>query len=252
MAEHPFVERAQPPAGPPHPVAERQTVEPDPLPLVDLGLPIQRLVIGEFADQHVGDQGLGGEPAIDRTGRCRRLHDWGVAGATGLARPTEHLHPEERRHDVEHPAHRLADLMQRPAAAGTGLVVAIHHHLDLRQALRQLVHGTLAPPARGCRRVRGVRRHRGLRRSRCGGFGLLEILDRQRQLVGIDLLGARPEPVPLELSDQQMELVDLRAQAGDLARGVGNQLAQRNRIVGQGGKFDRHLARITDIASLRQ
>ncbi|HZD91808.1 MAG TPA: hypothetical protein VE224_17030 [Pseudolabrys sp.] len=146
-------------------------------------------------------------------------------------------------------------MMQRAAAAGTLPVLEIDHDLDLRQALRQLPESALPPLARG--RVRG--RRAGLRRRIAGGLGLFEILERQRQLIGIQLFGALAEAMPLQLRDQQMQLVDLgpqiligAAQAGILERRVADQVTQNAWVIGKIGRIDRHAESIANSRSGRQ
>ena len=104
---------------------------------VDLGLPVERQVIGVFGDQHLGDRRLGRQAALDQPRRRGRLHHDVLASPAGVFGPAHDQHPELRRHDVEALAHVLADPMQRAPAAGAGMIVDIDHHLDARQMCRQ-------------------------------------------------------------------------------------------------------------------
>ena len=115
------------------PIGQRRTVEFDALAGIDLSLPIQRKMIGIFGDKHLRYRGLGGQSALDKPGRRRRLHQ----------------PPELCRHDVEPFADILADPMQRLATARTGIVVDVGHHLDARQVLgkRSSVHPALGGSA---------------------------------------------------------------------------------------------------------
>ncbi len=90
-----------------------------------------------MVDQDLRDQRLGRHPAIDRPIRRRRLDDGALAGAAAIARPADHLHPVLRRDDVKHLRPVFADDVQRPAAAGAGLVLDVDHDLDPRQVRRQ-------------------------------------------------------------------------------------------------------------------
>ena len=90
--------------------------------------------------------------------------------------------------------------------------------------------------------------------------GLLQILDPEQQLIGVQLLGAAAELMAQQTLDQQVQLVDLGIallhrilQDGVLLLGRGNHLAQqvlqRCRVVGQGGEVDLHANSIADAAA---
>ena len=113
--------------------------------------------------------------------------------------------------------------MQRAAAAETGFVIQIDDHLDLRQACRQITEIALTTFARGfvgsrllCPRLPCHRIDHGVSSGIPGALGLLEILNGQRQLIGIELFGTAAEPVTIEFGDQQVQFVDLGTQAGNL------------------------------------
>jgi len=86
------------------------------------------------------------------------------------------------------------------------------------------------------------------------GHHRLEPFQRQLELIGAELLGAPSEPVPLQLSDQEPQPLDLgvttldpgtrRVQLGTLALELGGETAQRHpqegRIVGQPVEIERH------------
>ena len=84
----------------------------------------------------MGEQGRGGEALGDRPLRGRRLMD-GPAGPAAIARPADADDPQPRRDMVEHLADRLADQVQRAAAAGAGLVLEIEPDVLARQVRRQ-------------------------------------------------------------------------------------------------------------------
>ena len=67
------------PCGPPDPVCKGRSIQLDALPSIDLRLPIKRQVIGILGNQHLGDQGFGGDAAFDNTSRCRGLDDRALA-----------------------------------------------------------------------------------------------------------------------------------------------------------------------------
>ena len=94
---------------------------------------------------------------------------------------------------------------QAAATAGASLVLDIGQDLDPRQVCRQ---GTqVASPNSGRRRGAVPRSHLLLRRfSRSDG--LLEVLQAELQLVGVELLRAAAEPAALQLPDQELQLLD--------------------------------------------
>ena len=199
-------QRLQPPAGPADPVAERGAVQVDPLPGEDPGLAVQGQEIGVLGHQHVREQGFGRHPARDRPFGSRRLHHRLLAGPAGVAGAPDHLHPQLGRHDVEHLLPALADDVQGPAAAGAALVLDIEQQLDPRQVRRQ--GAQVASPDPGRPRGAVPCRHPVLRRlgGRCG---LLEVLQAELELVGVELLRAPAELPTLELPDQEPQLLDL-------------------------------------------
>ena len=199
-------QRLQPPAGPPHPVAQRGAVELDPLPGEDPGLAVQGQEIGVLGHQHVREQRLGRHPAGDRPLRGGGLHHRLLAGPAAVAGAADHPHPQLGRDDVEHLARVLADDVQGPAAAGAALV------LDVDQRPRPAAGAPAGRP--GC--VAGPGRPRGaapcrhlLLRRLGGGRGLLEVLQAELQLVGVELLRAPAELATLQLPDQEPQLLDL-------------------------------------------
>ena len=172
------------------PVRERRAVELDALAGQDLALPVERQVVGVFADQDVGHQGLGRQPALDQSRRCRRLHHRAFAGAAAIFRPAGDDHLELRRDDVEALRDVLADPVQRAATAGTDLLGRLDHDLFAWQVLRQ--RAAIDTPLLAARRLQ---RRVGLLFLHLGfGERLLEVLEGQLQLIAMDrLLGAPAE-----------------------------------------------------------
>jgi hypothetical protein len=89
---------------------------------------------------------------------------------------------------------------------------------------------------------------------------LLQILDPEQQLIGVQLLGAAAELVAQQTLDQQVQLVDLGIallhrllQDGVLLFGRGEHVAphllQRCGVVGQGGEVDWHANSIARAAA---
>jgi hypothetical protein len=91
---------------------------------------------------------------------------------------------------IEHLARVLADQVQAAAAAGAALVLDVDQDLDPRQVRRQ---GTqVASPNPGCTRGAAPCSHFLL--GRLGSRrGLLEVLEAELELVGIELLRAPAE-----------------------------------------------------------
>jgi hypothetical protein len=163
-------------------------------------------MVREFCHQHVRQQGLGGHPAGDRPLGSGSLHHHFRAGPAAVAGAADHLHPQLGGDEVEHLAHVFADRVQRPAAAGAALVLDIDQGLDPRQVRRQAAQAASAGP----RRPRSIATPRsGLLRRLGGRRGLLEVLQAELQLVGVELLRAPAELAALQLPDQEPQLLDL-------------------------------------------
>jgi hypothetical protein len=174
------------------PVGQCRTVEPDALPGVDLGLPVQRQVIGVLGDQYLRDQRLGRNAALDDPCLRRGLDDRALAGAATVARPARDQYPEGGRHDVEPLGHILADPVERTAAAGAVFVLDIDSLFDPLEMRGQRTPVGLA----------GTIAARPTRLRFAGGFGLgqrcLDIFEPELQLVGIELLGTGAEAMAHE------------------------------------------------------
>ena len=137
LLQQPLVQRAQQEGGAAGPVREGRAVEVDALAGVDLGLAIERQVIGVLGDHDVGDRRLGRQAALDQARRRRRLDHHVLAGAAGVLGPAHHQHPELGRDDVQPFGDVLADQVQRARAARAGLVLDVDDALDPRQMRRQ-------------------------------------------------------------------------------------------------------------------
>ena len=112
--QHQLVQRRQPPAGAPDPVAQGRAIQRDPLAAEDLRLAIQRQMVAVLVDQDMRQQCLGRHAAVDwpLAGGC--LHDRRLAGATAIARPTGHADPEVGGDIVQHLRAVFADQVQTP------------------------------------------------------------------------------------------------------------------------------------------
>ena len=175
--------------GAPDPVGQRRAVEDDTLAGEDLRLAVERQVVGVFGDEHLRDQRVGGQTALDQPGRC-------LAGAAGVARPADHQHPELHRHHVEALGHVLADLVQGARAARAGGAVDVDEGLDPRQVGGQCpaVGAALGSPGRLLGRL-------GLLGGVARGLDLLGLLQPEQELVFGQALGTASEAVALHRQD---------------------------------------------------
>ena len=172
------MQRAQVEGGMLNPVRQRRSIESDALAGIDLGLPVERQMIGIFGHQNLGDRGLGRQAALDQPGRSLGLHDTILAGTTGVFGTPGNDNAELRRHHVQPLALVFTDPMQFALAAGAGLVVDVDDDLDPRQMRRQCpaVDAALARPFRPT--FRGGLVLTGLGRGR----DLLDVLEAQQHL----------------------------------------------------------------------
>src|SRR5215203_2382719 len=123
--------------------------------------------------------------ARDRALRGRGLHHRLLTGPAGVARSADHLHPQLGGDEVEHLARVLADQVQAAAAARAALVLDIDQGLDPRQVSRQSAQ---IAPAYSWRPRRIAAPRSGFLRRLGGRGGLLEVLQAELQLIGVELL----------------------------------------------------------------
>lgn len=83
-SEKALMQGAQMEGGMPNPVRQCRSIESDALAGIDLGLPVQRQVIGIFGHQNLGDGCLRRQAALDQPGRSLGLQDAIFAGSTGV------------------------------------------------------------------------------------------------------------------------------------------------------------------------
>ena len=189
-----------------HPEGQHRTLDVDPLRQQHLGLPMERQVPGVFGDQHVGDQRLGRQPALDQPLGRRRL-DHGIrAGPAGIFGPVRDDHPELRRNNVEPLRCLLADHVHGRTAARAVGVVRRDRHVEVRQMRGQ--RGAAAAPLLGA--LGGPRRVLLVRGGLAGGNRLLDVLEGQKQLLRIELLRAATELCALQLAQQMPQPIVLR------------------------------------------
>ena len=124
------MQRPQPPRPSADPVGERRAVEVDPLAGIDLGLPVERKVVGVLGDDDLGDQGLRRQAAFDQPGRGWRLHHRAGAGPAGILGPADYQDPELGRHHIEPFGDVLTDPVHLTGTARAGRVGDVDHRLD--------------------------------------------------------------------------------------------------------------------------
>ena len=115
-------------------------------------------------------------------------------------------HPELRRDDIEPLRRLLTDHVHRRAAAGAVGVFRRNRHIDVRQ-MRGKCTGTAATFVGA---VAGARRVLLVLGGLVAGNGLLNVLERQTQLLGIELLRAATELGALQLTQQMPQAIHLR------------------------------------------
>src|SRR5262249_34501474 len=111
--------------------------EVDALPAVDLGLAIERTVIGVLADHDMSDQRLRRQATLDQPRRRRCLKYHFLTLAAGIFGPAHHQRSELGRDYVEPFGNVFADPMQGTGAAWAALVLDVDDLLDPRQMCRQ-------------------------------------------------------------------------------------------------------------------
>ncbi len=167
---------------------------------------------------------LGGQSALDQAGRRQRLDDCALAGSAAIFGPARDQHPKLRWAHVEPFGRVLADPMHDPTAAGAGLALDVDHDLDAWQMRRQ--SAAIEPALR-----RTSRLHAGVPTLLLGlsrGDGLLDILESEIELIGLEPLRTAAEPGALQLADDLTQALVLIPGAGKL-RGVCRVLGQEQR-----------------------
>jgi len=102
-------------------------------------------MIGVARDQHMRDQRLGGQPALDQPHGGGRLHDHALAVPAGQLRALGHQHPELGGDHVQPLGAVVADDGHRTPAARAGRVLRRQRDPDPRQVRRQRASACPAP-----------------------------------------------------------------------------------------------------------
>src|SRR5262249_51789579 len=125
------------------------------------------------------------------------------------------------RYPVQHLADALADRMQCPATASADPVLDIEHDVFARQMIGQ----RLAPRWR----IRVVRNDRWTALPDVADIAV-DILQTERQLVGVDALGTAPELHSLKLFDDRLEALDLAVFVPNRRGDIAHQALQKHCI----------------------
>jgi hypothetical protein len=153
-------------------------------------------------------------------------------------------HAELRRNDVEPLRRLLADRMHRRAAAGAVGILWRNRHVDMRQMGRKCAAiGASLISALACTRKVLLVLGRLV-----AGDGLLDVLNRQLQLLGIELLRAAAELRALQLAQEMLQAFHPRQRLVALSnRGVAlgaRRHDQRLQRLGVGRKMICHVAHV--------
>ena len=130
-----------------------------------------------------------------------------LAGPAGIFGTVRHDHPELRRDHVEPLRGLLADHMHGRAAAGAVGVVGLDRHIA------RAADGAGSAPRLARRfsaRARAATWVLLVVGGLVAGNGLLDVLERQKQLLGIELLRTPAELRTLQLAQQMPQAIDLR------------------------------------------
>ncbi len=201
-------------------------VERDALGGKHLLLAIQRQLVAVFHHCDVGQQGFRHHSTVDRLGRRGCLQH--TLAASPAAVPWTHnaLDPVLHRNDVEGFLDGFPDLVQPLAAAGADVALDIDHDIDARQMLRKL------PPVASRRSLstafRSIRQPAFGHVVVGGGTSRMRRDGEERQLSGIQCLGAGTEDRALVLGQDHQELVVLQDRSvalGDRRITLGRQRA---------------------------
>jgi hypothetical protein len=196
------------------PVGEGGAVEVEPVALEDLGLAIERQVVGVLADQDMGEQARARAAALDGAGRQRRLDEALAAGA-GQPRADDPVHDKAAGDVLQLLGHVLADPAQPAAAVGAGIGCRAEFHLHPRDVVRDRT-----TPRSVLLLDVGQAQPRGHRRR-----GDLAGLQRQLQLLGRLRRGAEAMArMAGQLVAQLLDQHRLRLHLGEEPRREGAQL----------------------------
>lgn len=219
--------------GPTHPIGEDGSVDRHAVPGHNHGLTVQGHVLGMLGHGDLGQQRLGGPATLQKMRRRFGLNHTRAPLGAGVFRADRDDHLIARRDVIQPVDPVLTDPHHVAATAWADAAVRLDDTLDARQVFRQ--GARLALLAR--RLLLGIGlAGRDLRLDRGNlflglGDGRFQILQRQFELRGVQLLGFRAELRMPVLSDLAFQLLDQGLQLGD--EGV---LLSPNRLFMQAGR----------------
>ena len=171
------------------------------------------------------------------------------AGTATVLGTANTQNPQPRRDKIEHLVDRLADDMERAAAAGADALINIDGHIFARQMVRKSL-----PMWRGLRTDIVCRCCR-MARLQARNIGV-EVFQSESKLVAIDPFRAPSELRALEPSNDELESLDLGLRLdklGSVVRHlrsqVTHQLVQRIDIRRQRGEIDVHAQNLMRFAT---
>ena len=226
--------------GPANPIGKRGAVEVNALAAHDLRLPIERKMVGVFADQHMGDRSFRRQACLDQPSRGRGLDDAVGAGAARIFGATGDDDAELRRDHIQPLRHIFTDAMQA-SPAGADQACRLDHLFDTRKMAwkRTPIGCARSGETFACRSV-------GLVLSLDGCDGRFQILQGQIELIGIGLLGFTPERRLPEGGDQSFQPFDPLVLAA-FTRGCRDQhRLQSGYIIGKIGGVQ-HVLKLPDL-----
>jgi hypothetical protein len=213
-AHEPIVQRRQLKGREADPVRQRRAIDPHAFTRQDLRLTVKGKVVGIFRDEHVSDERLRRQTALDQPVRGRSLHHAVGAAAAGIFRPPRHDHAQARRDLVKPLRDVLADDVQSATTARASFRLRLDDDLLARQMRRQAA-SVGAPGFRslGPDDVAGL--------LGCGILGAmprLDVLKGQLDLVLADPLRATAELRAAKNRDDMIEALGTRSQSLYLGR----------------------------------
>jgi hypothetical protein len=169
-------------------------------------------MIGVFRDEHVGDEPLGRQTALDQPVWGWSLHHTVGAAAAGVFRPPRHDHAQSRREFVEPLRDVLTDDVQSTTTARASFRLGLDDDVLTRQMRRQVA----SVGAAGFRRLGPDDVANLLSSGVLGAMLRLDVLEGQLDLVLANPLRATAELRAAQNRDDMIEALGTRGQSFDL------------------------------------
>src|SRR6056297_1130006 len=237
MPAHVLDDRSEMETGTPHPVAERAAIEADPLPLEDLGLTVEGLVVPELGDDDRGDEPLRRQPAGDDVFGGMSLGDGLRTTPAGVFGTTRHQNPQLCRNHVEPLRDILTDPGHLTASAWANRAGRFDHALHPWQVRREMA--TVALRGAGGITTRFAVQG-GLGFFLCGLDDTLrqfDIFQGQMELIGRELLRAFAELLTLQGVQDILQPTLGLLRIGEHGFDLGQTSLQKSVFPGESGGF---------------